>query len=96
MNSIKYILLLNVLVLLSCNNDKKDVLPNVQESHRDLFHVSKAQFDNAKMEIGTLTEQSFAQKVHATGEIDVPPPKRAVIRAFSGGYIQNTTLLVGD
>lgn len=96
MNSIKYILLLNVLVLLSCNNDKKDVLPNVQESHSDLFHVSKAQFDNAKMEIGTLTEKSFAQKVHATGEIDVPPQNRAVISAFSGGYIKNTPLLVGD
>src|SRR5690606_28427438 len=41
-------------------------------------------------------EKSFPQTVHTSGIIDVPPQSLAVISAFSGGYIKNTPLLVGD
>src|SRR5690554_260436 len=96
MNAIKSILLLSALVFLGCNDNKKDPLQASPEDESGLVHVSKAQFENAKMEIGSLTEKPFAQTVHTSGMIDVPPQSKAVISAFSGGYIKNTPLLIGD
>ncbi len=97
MNSIKYILLFSVLALMGCGNDKKDEsLPASPEGKSGNVHLSKAQFENAKMEIGSLLEKPFSQTVHTSGIIDVPPQNMAVISAFSGGYIKNAPLLVGD
>ena len=96
MNSIKYILLFSAVVLLGCNNDKKESLPITPEVNSEMVHLSKAQFKNAKMELGSLIEKPFAQTVHTSGVIDVPPQNKAVVSAFSGGYIKNTPLLVGD
>jgi len=105
MNSIKYILLFSVLILWGCNNSEKDSpLPassrsesgTGSEGRGDLLYVSKAQFENAKMELGSLTEKPFAQTVHTNGVIDVPPQNIAVISAFYGGYIKNAPLLIGD
>jgi cobalt-zinc-cadmium efflux system membrane fusion protein len=96
MNSIKYILLFSAVVLLGCNNDKKESLPITPEVNSEMVHLSEAQFKNAKMELGSLIEKPFAQTVHTSGVIDVPPQNKAVVSAFSGGYIKNTPLLVGD
>ena len=96
MNAIKYILLLSACILMSCKSDTKDPEPIAAERKSELVHISKAQFENAKMEMGSLTEKPFAQTVHTNGVIDVPPQNKAVISAFSGGYIKNTPLLIGD
>ncbi len=97
MNYIKSILLLLALVLAACNDSAKDS-PHLTspEGRDDMVHLSKAQFENAKMEIGHLTEKPFATAVQTSGIIDVPPQSRAVVSAFAGGYIKNTPLLVGD
>src|SRR5690554_2446727 len=97
MNLIKYIFLLNTLFFLSCNTNKgEEARPILTEEKDESIHVSKAQFESAKMEIGRLTQKSFANTVHTNGVIDVPPQNRAVISAFSGGYIKDTPLLIGD
>lgn len=99
MNPIKYILLCSSLILVSCNNNKSAESENQAsevEAHDDNLYVSKAQFENAKMSFGTVMEKDFAQTVHTNGVIDVPPQSKAVISAFSGGYIKNTPLLIGD
>ncbi|CAM3370563.1 efflux RND transporter periplasmic adaptor subunit [Aequorivita lipolytica] len=97
MNYIKSFLLLLILVLVSCNNSKTESpLPASPEGSSEMIHLSKAQFENAKMEVGQLTEKPFAETVQTSGVIDVPPQSRAVISAFAGGYIKNTPLLVGD
>ena len=97
MNSIKYILLFGVLIFWSCGNDKREnPVSTSLEVKGEFVHLTKAQFENAKMEMGNLAEKPFAQTIHASGTIDVPPQSRAVISAFSGGYIKNTPLLVGD
>ena len=97
MKYIKSTLLLLALVILGCNNDKKsDPIPTATEQKSDIIYVTKAQFDGSKMLIGSLEEKDFAQTVHTNGVIDVPPQSRAVISAFSGGYIKNTPLLIGD
>lgn len=99
MNYIKSILLLLTLVFSACNNtNKEEISPETvsEETHNESIHLSKAQFENSKMEIGQLTEQPFAQTVQTSGMIDVPPQSRAVISAFAGGYIKNTPLLIGS
>jgi cobalt-zinc-cadmium efflux system membrane fusion protein len=97
MNYIKSLLLLSALVLTACNNSEKESpLLTSPEGRDDILHLSKAQFENAKMEVGQLTEKPFAETVQTSGIIDVPPQSRAVISAFAGGYIKNTPLLVGN
>ena len=98
MNPIKYILLFSALVFLGCGNDKntENPLSALPEGRSNIVHLTKAQFESAKMEIGSLSEKPFAETVHTSGTIDVPPQNMAVISAFSGGYIKNTPLLVGD
>ena len=97
MHYIKSLLLLLALVLTACNKSEKESPHLASPEGRDEnIHLSRAQFENAKMEIGQLTEKPFAETVKTSGVIDVPPHSRAVISAFSGGYIKNTPLLIGD
>jgi cobalt-zinc-cadmium efflux system membrane fusion protein len=99
MKSIKSIMLLLALVLAACNNSEKEgnsAEVASEEHHEENIHLSKAQFENAGMEIGELTEKPFATTVQTSGIIDVPPQSRAVVSAFAGGYIKNTPLLIGD
>ena len=99
MSYIKSLLLLSALVLAACNNSTTQEAANEmasEENNSGIIHLSKAQFESAKMEVGQLTEKPFAETVQTSGMIDVPPQSRAVISAFAGGYIKNTPLLVGD
>lgn len=99
MNLIKYISLFSILILIGCNNDKKqDNQSQVVEEKagEDNIYVSKAQFENSKMLLGSTAENEFAETVHTSGIIDVPPQSIAIISAFSGGYIKSTPLLIGD
>ena len=97
MNSIKYILMFTFLILWGCKNDtKEDSNTAVKKERNEMIYVSKAQFDNANMEFGSLVEKPFVQTVNTNGIIDVPPKNMAVISAFSGGYIKNTPFMVGD
>jgi len=99
MNSIKYIFLFSILGLISCNNNKNIEDENqASEAHVNSNNilVSKAQFESAKMNFGNPIEKDFAQTVHTTGELDVPPHNIAEVSTFFGGYIKSTHLLVGS
>ena len=89
MNPIKYILLFSLLGLVSCNKNT-DNQNQVSEVHAESenIYVSKEQFENAKMSFGSVMDKDFAQTVHTSGVIDVPPQSKAVISAFSGGYVK--------
>jgi len=97
MNYIKSIFILSALIFIGCNQGE-NTTSRETEAHADneIIHVTKAQFDSANMEVGRLTDKPFAQTVKTTGIIDVPPQSKAVISAFSGGYVKNTPLLIGD
>lgn len=58
--------------------------------------VSKAQFDANKMKLENITEETFSTTIKVTGMIDAPPQSVEVISSFSGGYIKNSSLLIGD
>ena len=91
--------MLFVIIVASCNQPAQQNASSGTVAKTDdpeVIHLSKAQFDNGKMEIGQIMEKPFAQTVQTTGVIDVPPQNRAVIGAFAGGYVKNIPLLVGD
>lgn len=98
MKNIKSLLLVLPFVLLGCTNQKTDVpaISGDMLEDSEVITLSKAQFNMGKMEFGTLEEKPFAQTVHTNGTINVPPQNKAVISAFSGGYIKELPLMIGE
>lgn len=102
MQRIKYhIFLLSTLLLLAGCGGNETTSTDAHDDHNhtvddDRIFVTKAQFENGKMTLGSLQEQPFPITVKTTGMIDVPPENRAVVNATMGGYIKTTPLLIGD
>ncbi len=94
----KYIyILIFSLVLVTCGNSEKNNQPTIEEQlSTNEIVVTKQQFEGEKMQLGTLTEQTFNKIVKANGMIDVPPQNKASVSTFIGGYITKTPLLIGD
>ncbi|KGL61976.1 efflux RND transporter periplasmic adaptor subunit [Polaribacter sp. Hel1_85] len=91
-----YILLFS-LVLISCGKSEKNAeTAKKQVANDNSITITQSQFGSEKMELGTLTEQSFNKTVKTNGMIDVPPQNRANVSAFLSGYVKRTPLLVGD
>lgn len=93
------ILLFLTIMLLNCKDQKApDIGPTTQKDSvlNQRIEVSKDQFTQHGMLLDSLKEQGFPSRIKASGVIDVPPSNKAVISAVMGGYIKNTTLLVGD
>jgi cobalt-zinc-cadmium efflux system membrane fusion protein len=61
-----------------------------------LLRISQAQFEANGMALGGIVKKAFPRVVRVSGMLDVPPENRVVISAIYGGYVKNTTLLVGD
>lgn len=86
-------------VVLSCGKSeiKKTPADDRQISiDNNIIHISKTQFGSENMKLVSLQEKSFPIYIKTTGMIDVPPNSKAVISAFTGGYIKNSPLLIGD
>ena len=91
-----YIIILSVLIV-ACGNQKKEQDQVVEmDTHDNEIHVSKAQFDSEKMQLGELTLQDFNKSVKTIGYIDVPPKNKASVSTFMSGYVKHTPLLIGD
>src|SRR5690606_10088266 len=73
---------------LTADNDNKD--------NTAFIKVTDAQFEGGEMQLGSLGEHNFATVATVSGMIDIPPKNKAVISAFSGGYIKQAPLLIGD
>jgi len=91
------ILLFNVLACGDSNNkiNIPDSAGEIQKKANTII-ITKAQFEGEKMELGGLSQQDFPVVVEVTGTIDVPPQNKAIVSAFSGGYIKRTPLLIGN
>ncbi|MEX0290095.1 MAG: efflux transporter periplasmic adaptor subunit, partial [Flavobacteriaceae bacterium] len=79
----------------ACGNLEKKP-PEVKGMAKDKIVVSKLQFENNGMELGSTTKQAFPEVVNVRGMIDVPPENRAIISATMGGYVKETPWLIGD
>ena len=96
MKKLFYFLLSTLMLLTSgCGNGEKNTTDEMQSKKGQVI-LSKQQFENSGMLLGTLKTQSFPEVVKVNGLIDVPPENRAIINATLGGYIKETSWLVGD
>lgn len=97
MNRYNYILsaLLLFSMALGCKNTSSESGTDKEVSDL-VITLSKEQFKNSAMRLGSLEEKLFLKTIQATGLIDVPPQNKAVVSGFIGGYIKDTPLLVGD
>lgn len=99
MDILKSTLLLSIFILFACNNPEKEEKSSgivSAEKHDKGLHLSKAQFENAQMKTGQLSEQPFVKTIQTSGMIDVPPQSRAEISTFAGGYVKTMPLLEGS
>ncbi len=98
MKNILYITIFSLALLTSCKNTSEEKVVTDQETEHveQGIHVTQAQFESNHMKLETLTKQDFPDIVKTTGMIDVPPQNREIITTFSGGYIKNSALLIGD
>ncbi len=102
MQHIRHILSFSVIIFLiwSCGRSKnnRDTSEKQEEVmvNDDRILITKEQFEGNDMKLESISEQPFPIIVQTTGMIDVPPQNRAVISAYAGGYIKNTSLLIGD
>lgn len=105
MKKIKNIItILLAVLLLSCgkSESRSEVIKessdnqNVTGFNTDNITITKAQFESEKMKLVSMQKKSFPTYIKTTGMIDVPPNSKAVISAFTGGYIKNSPLLIGN
>ncbi len=96
-------IVLSTLLIISCGKSKSD--PEISKisskdheitANNDIIEMSKAQFQSENMRLVKFQKTSFSTIIKTTGMIDVPPNSKAVISAFTGGYIKNSPLLIGD
>jgi cobalt-zinc-cadmium efflux system membrane fusion protein len=83
-----------IIFFLSCKNNTTTV--EEEQTINNQIAITKAQFNDTKMQLGNIKEQSFEVVVNVSGKIDVPPKNKASISTPLGGYVKNTNLLVGD
>ncbi len=97
-NNISIALLLAIL-LMSCGEAEKKNAEILSENTAESFdgiQLTREQFEQNGMALGTLEEKSFPVSIQTNGMIDVPPENKAVVSAKMGGYINKTPLLIGD
>ena len=78
---------------------KKEIPAEITSENSENSHeitITKQQFDNEKMEIGSIAEHPFLSVVNTNGIIDVPPENRASVSTFVSGYVTKIPLLIGD
>lgn len=91
------LLLVQVLLLSSCGEKKNTETSSAETEDSDGgITITKEQFNNSGMILGSLEEKPFSVTIQTNGMIDVPPENRAVVSATMGGYIKKTPLLIGD
>ncbi|HIP27473.1 MAG TPA: efflux transporter periplasmic adaptor subunit, partial [Flavobacteriaceae bacterium] len=92
-----YIITIVALFFTSCKKQNKEDHSNHDHSETELkkndehtedaIHLSKAQFESNKMELGAISKQNFPEIVKTTGMIDVPPQSKQIITSFYGGFV---------
>ena len=96
--TIKTLLLLGFLILTACGRSEKSTSSTSidEAAENDLVRITVGQFNQGNMKLGKLQEIVFKDEVKVTGMIDVPPQNKAVVSIPMGGYVTNTSLLIGD
>lgn len=88
-----------LILAVSCKNQTGETIPqNTPQSSlmEGEIYVSKAQFEEMGMQLISPDSVELHREVNAKGMIDVPPQNSAVVSPKIGGFVAQTSLLVGD
>jgi len=84
------------LLLMGCGNKNNKESASEGQGEETGVVVTQEQFDTNDLTIGPMEKRTFPKMVETSGMIDVPPENRASVMAFMGGFVKQTSLLVGD
>ena len=84
------------LLLMGCGNKNSEASASEEQEEETGIVVSQDQFDTNNLTMGTMEKRTFPKMVETSGMIDVPPENRASVSAFMGGFVKQTSLLIGD
>ncbi|MBW8199155.1 efflux RND transporter periplasmic adaptor subunit [Flagellimonas abyssi] len=84
------------LLLMGCGNKNSEASASEEQGEETGIVVSQDQFDTNNLTMGTMEKRTFPKMVETSGMIDVPPENRASVSAFMGGFVKQTSLLIGD
>lgn len=90
------IVLLFLAAFVACGKTETTTEETTQKTNPKELTITRQQFENENMKIGSLVDHHFKSVVQANGMIDVPPENRALVNTYVGGYISKIPLLVGD
>ncbi|MER3376023.1 MAG: efflux RND transporter periplasmic adaptor subunit [Allomuricauda sp.] len=84
------------LLLMGCGNENNKESASEGQGEETGIVVTQEQFDTNDLTVGPMEKRTFPKMVETSGMIDVPPENRASVMAFMGGFVKQTSLLVGD
>ncbi len=95
---LRSILVSTILLIPSCvRTEKKETRQDAEATNQKTrIELSEAQFKQNSMQLGQVQDLVFHERIGVTGMIDVPPQNKAVVSIPVGGYVKQTSLLVGD
>ena len=98
MKRITYIACSTLILLFftNCKDSENTTDAIISEQEDNRIQVSKVQFNQNNMALGTIENKSVPVKISVNGMIDVPPENKAVVNSTVGGYIKTTPFLEGD
>ncbi|MBN2614384.1 MAG: efflux RND transporter periplasmic adaptor subunit [Bacteroidales bacterium] len=92
----------SVLTFTACSSSEKKT-PNQSpaqtennQPQTDQFVITTEQFNTSKMELTTIKNYTFHEKVLAQGYLDVPPSNKAKISSYYPGKVSKINVLIGD
>lgn len=84
-----------LLILNACKNTTQEQAVTEKPVNENSVTLTDAQFKNANIAIGELTQKNIAAVIKLNGKIDVPPQNLVSVNAPLGGYLINSKLLPG-
>ncbi len=91
------LIVVSLLILSACTTSQKEEISTDNSVEKISYTaISKAQFTNSNMELGTIAMQIFSEGIVTNGFIDVPPASKAKVSAIMAGFVKNSPLLIGD
>jgi cobalt-zinc-cadmium efflux system membrane fusion protein len=93
---------ISVLMFTSCassqekSEQQKTTAVETVQPKAEQFVISHEQFNTSGMELSTINNYTFHEKVLAQGYLDVPPSNKAMISSYFPGKINKINVLIGD
>ncbi|MFD2100406.1 efflux RND transporter periplasmic adaptor subunit [Flagellimonas iocasae] len=85
-----------ILLLMGCGNKNNEDSSSAETRGKTDIIVTQDQFNTNDLTISAMERRTFPKMVETSGMIDVPPENRASVTAFMGGFVKQTSLLIGD